>query len=575
MRSSGKPRTWIALGLFACGHGAVGSPGDAAAGQSPRLVAPLACSVVSSCRPLLRWAAPREAVGARIEVCPDRACTGHLMTFETAGDAAQVPEALPRTTVFWRATALLPGGRAGGTSATWPLRCLGASDVHSIVSSGLDVNGDGYEDLAVSWAEQGATETLVDVYRGGPGGLDALQPATVKRREPSAGRIAIAPAGDVNGDGYGDLLIADPSGGGRDEPMIADLFLVLGGDGSLSAPVPVEVDAPGFDIVPGDVRAGFDLDGDAHPDAVVAARAHGDCRPAAIVLRGAPGGFAPRPAALLPAADQGDARFAAGGDVNGDGYADLVVALPDAAGGQAPALHLGGPEGGLAAASILTEPRADGLQAWSLTLAPDATGDGLSDVWVRGMVDGRPLHRGLLELLGDWRPTSAYPGDVPEWPPTAMTVALLFAGSRVPPAGPDQIIGAPAELSLLGRVTRVADFDNDGAWDLALLASRAERDPRTTTSPLAILHGSEAGLAEPRRGYGAPLWPVVIQAGDFDGDGFADLAEAAVDFVGTRHLVLWRGSSDGLLAEVDDLLVDTPPLERIGPCDRDAGRRCR
>src|SRR6185295_9829238 len=84
--------------------------------------------------------------------------------------------------------------------------------------AGADVNGDGYSDLIVganSYDHGEAGEGAVFVYLGGPSGIatgDPLTAATLLESDQADAHLgsSVACAGDVNGDGYEDVIVAAP-----------------------------------------------------------------------------------------------------------------------------------------------------------------------------------------------------------------------------------------------------------------------------------------------------------------------------------------------------------------------------
>ena len=111
-----------------------------------------------------------------------------------------------------------------------------------------------------------------------------------------------------------------------------------------------------------------------------------------------------------------------------------------------------------------------------------------------------------------------------------------------------------------GAALDSADFNGDGFADLAIGVPGESMGAADRTGALEVLYGSPGGL----RARGSQLWfegspgvpgdPGVLNqfgtalgAGDFDGDGFADLAIGApLDRSGAGQVIVLRGSSVGL-----------------------------
>ncbi len=96
-----------------------------------------------------------------------------------------------------------------------------------------DVNADGYEDLAVvqEWFSDGESgEGLVEVFLGGAGGPSATADWSWQPDQISAGDgLRVAAAGDVDGDGFADLLVGVPDWAGVAGAATGRALLFRGG----------------------------------------------------------------------------------------------------------------------------------------------------------------------------------------------------------------------------------------------------------------------------------------------------------------------------------------------------------
>jgi len=384
----------------------------------------------------------------------------------------------------------------------------------SVATAG-DVDGDGYADVIVGAPEYDGGETFgggrAFVYRGSPSGLAAAPSwrAEGDRTGAKFGR-SVATAGDVNGDGYSDVIVGAPwyNNKGR-------AFVFLGSASGLRhSPAWTKTTSSFAALYGSAVGTTGDVNGDGYSDIVVGAPSYaGNDAGATFVYAGSPSGPSTS-AAWVTVGDRTRGYFGASvgtaGDVNGDGYADLVVGAAGDwfVGVAAQALVYLGSDTGLSTTPSWTVETDPGPSWMQVGTAGDVNGDGYADVIV-----GDPTNRRVLAFLG----SSSGPSPSPAW-----TVE----------SDPDQY-----NDHLGSSVGTAGDVNGDGYADVVVGAySYDAPQGEGNEGKVFVYLGSASGLSP------SPTWTeegeagrflgrVVGTAGDVNGDGYAEVIVASSERV--------------------------------------------
>lgn len=358
----------------------------------------------------------------------------------------------------------------------------GAEMGKSVCSAG-DVNGDGYDDIIIGahyYSNGEYHEGLVQLYYGNAGGIEA-DPAW--QFEPNVANatlgISVSKAGDVNGDGYGDVIIGAHTYSG-DISNEGKVFVFHGSSTGLS----LEPDwtAEGNQMSSdfgGSVSDAGDVNGDGYDDVVIGAIFFDNGQTdegRAYIYYGSPVGLSSDPSILE--IDITNATFGShvsgAGDVNGDGYADVIIGCRKYTDGE-------NAEG----AAFLYEGSSTGLNEtyiWmfesgfpnaklgqSVSGAGDVNGDGYADVVVSGHNYSNPeSDEGKVWVF--YGSTSGLSVS-PSWSYESNQVNALF-GNQVSDAG---------------------DVNADG-YDDIIVGSREYSNGELSEGRVFVFYGSSSGL---------------------------------------------------------------------------------
>jgi hypothetical protein len=425
-----------------------------------------------------------------------------------------------------------------------------------------DINGDGYSDVAIGAPvfdnTGGSNAGRVFFYFGSSSGLGTTFTSFVTgpNQVDAEFGTSVAPAGDVNGDGYSDVIIGAFKFDGTGFADEGGAYVFHGSpDGLSPTPNNTPSNADQVDAQFGySVASAGDVNGDGFSDVIIGARLFDNGAPPlnegrVFIYHGAATGLPLTPTTTRNGDNQYFSYFgesvASAGDVNADGYSDIIIGAPLYDDGAsidegAAYVYLGSPSGlGVTYANKLVDCNQGGaVFGTSVSSAGDVNKDGYSDVII-----GAPKYdaSGNTDAGGAF----VYYGSSTGLPNTAN---IILASALV------------AQASFGISVANTGDVNGDGFGDVIVGASRFTDGGNADEGRAFVYHGSATGLPlVPNRQLDGANQPnsefgnSVASAGDVNGDGFADVVVGAYRFDNGANnnegrAFVYYGSTSGLPA---------------------------
>ena len=421
------------------------------------------------------------------------------------------PEGLSSGAANWTAE----GNQAGGT--------FGRS-----VSAAGDVNGDGYSDVIVGaylFDNGEINEGRAFVYHGSAGGLSLTANWTGEINQTGAGfGISVSTAGDVNGDGYSDVIVgsANFSNGQSNE---GGAFIYYGSSSGLSLSVNHTLEV-------NQVNAGFgqsvstagDVNGDGYSDVIVGAQNfdNGESNEGKVFVYFGSSTGPSSSFSWTAESNQADAKFGScvsdAGDVNGDGFSDVITGAYGFDNGQTDEgktfVYFGSALGlSLTPNWTFESNQANGQSGNSVSTAGDINGDGYSDV-----------------IIGAYSYSNGQ---------SAEGSAFLFHGSAAGLSLTPNWTGESNQASsqYAYSVCTAGDVNGDGYSDV-IVGALAYSNGQSNEGRVYVYHGSPNGLSSTANRTMEPdvndayFGTSVSTAGDVNGDGYSEVIAGAHNYNG-------------------------------------------
>ncbi len=490
----------------------------------PRPLGPLSLGDVRTAYPLFRWELAPGTDGAVLELCRDRACARPFDTLRVSGSSIRASRPLrPRSVVFWRLRGLAGAAQGRDPSATWEFHVLPGANEHTGCGetgehAHADFDGDGRDDVAISSPHSSDGERSdvgrIQIAYGEPSARPLrVGPVLVGMNRDGHFGAAVASAGDINGDGFGDLVVGAPDSSEAELERAGSFSVFYGGIMGIATSAGQSVKGTtAYELLGSTVARGGDVNSDGYADVVVSApggRSSNALTPGIVrVYYGSAMGLRTSDPTVLEGRVNG-ANFGhsimAVADLNDDGFNELVVGgvvvRANSRLSQATSIFRGS-SSGLAVNRIDTDPGPVTEERGAMVFV--GCGWSVQAIHVGGS-DISPA-RDHLHFVHLASPTAEY------------SIRMIERH----PAG---FLGADASFG--ASLAFAADLNGDGVGDLIVGAPTAKNYLNTTTGAVVLMFSSQispntANYVQLYGSQASARFGHSVATGDFNGDGYDD-----------------------------------------------------
>lgn len=411
------------------------------------------------------------------------------------------------------------------------------------IASAGDVNGDGYSDILVgcyTFDNGQKDEGHVFVYHGGADGIGTKDGISVTNNKTAALMgFSVAGAGDVNGDGYGDVIVGAPYyDNGESAEGVA--FVYNGSvDGLVTNTYALLQKNQANSYFGGSVAGAGDVNGDGYDDVIVGAKefTNGESAEGLVFFyQGSSLGIDQNAVPTMLQVNKASADFgfsvAGAGDINRDGYADIIIGAPTYSSIGNVFVCYGGPNGPAGTTQI------DGWQSNShygeaVSSAGDVNGDGYSDI-----------------IIGGWGLAYGEQGEGAAYIHHGSSLGINVIHSK-------RIESNQIDANFGISVASAGDVNGDGFSDL-IVGARNFDNGESNEGVAIVYYGTLGGINDSSPApatleanvASAYFGSSVNSAGDVNGDGYSDVIVGAPNFTNGQtnegSAFIFHGSPNGV-----------------------------